>query len=65
MGAVFIYRPKVIMETITEKNGIFYYYNKWKAEHGSHTPALILTEWIYTDKDLAIFQKWLDKKGRS
>ena len=51
------------MKTITEKDGVFYYYNKWEAEFGCKNSALILTEWIYTDKELETFQKWLDKKG--
>ena len=41
------------------------YYNGWEAEFGSRMPAMIMTDWIYTDKDLQVFQNWLNKKGRS
>ena len=53
------------MKTITEKNGVFYYYNEWEAEFGGRDPAFISTDWIFTDKDLEIFQQWLDKRGKA
>ena len=52
------------MKTITEKDGMFSYYNEWEAKFGCKIPPIILTDWIYTDKDLSIFQDWFDKRGK-
>ena len=40
------------------------YYNKWEAEYGCKHATIIGCEWIYTDKEMLIFQKWYDKRGK-
>lgn len=51
------------MKTIIEKDGMFSYYNKWEAEYGCRNPAIVMTDWIFTDKEMKKFQAWLDKRG--
>ena len=53
------------METITEKDGVFYYTNYWWKNYGCIHATIIGCEWIYNDKEMAIFQQWLDEKGET
>ena len=50
------------METVKEKDGVFYYINLWHKKYGCKFSTVIGCEWIYNDDELNTFQKWLDRK---